>query len=235
MSTSTTPFPEPGGLPLVLLPGMGCSPDLWADLELDAEPVTPVLSEPDLDAEVDRLLGLLPERFALAGLSLGAIVAMALVRRAPQRVSRLCLMSTNPYGPTREQRAGWTEQRGTLAATSARGLQAHLLPLLVQRPDLEPRVLAMAEQVGEARYDAQLRLQATRLDERPGLGRVSCPTLVLAARNDRLCPVARHEEIARLVPGARLVVVEDCAHLSPLERPAAVGSHLRGWHRNARD
>ena len=221
--------------PLVLLPGMGCSPDLWSGLELDAVPVAPVLEEPDLDLEVDRLLGLLPERFALAGLSLGAIVAMALVRRAPERVERLALLSTNPYPPTEAQLTGWEEQRRALAAGGPRALQTGLLPsllspaVLTARPEVVERTLTMAEAVGGARYDAQLRLQSTRVDERPGLRAVRCPTLVLAARQDRLCPVARHEEIAALVPGAELVVVEECAHLSPLEQPGAVCGHLGRW------
>jgi pimeloyl-ACP methyl ester carboxylesterase len=221
--------------PLVLLPGMGCSAALWSRLDLGLVPLTPVLEEPALDAEVERLLALLPERFALAGLSLGGVVAMALTRRAPERVSRLCLMSTNPYGPTAAQRAGWAEQRATLARAGARRLQTALLPVLLspraaaQRPDLVQATLDMAEEVGAARYDAQLRLQATRVDERPGLARVACPTLVVAARQDRLCDVARHEEIAARVPGAELVVLEDCAHLSPLEQPSAVSVHLRRW------
>jgi pimeloyl-ACP methyl ester carboxylesterase len=221
--------------PLVLLPGMGCSAALWSRLDLEAVPVTPVLEEPDLDAEVDRLLAVLPERFALAGLSLGAIVAMALVRRAPERVSRLALLSTNPYAPTPAQHAGWAEQRRTLAAQGARALQAALLPVLLspdlleQRTELGELALAMAEEVGADRYDRQLRLQAARVDERPGLARIACPTLVVAARQDRLCDVARHEEIAALVPGAELVVLEDCAHLSPLEQPAVVSAHLRRW------
>jgi len=222
-------------IPLVLLPGMGCSPDLWSGLQLDADPVTPVLEEPDLDAEVDRLLALLPDRFALAGLSLGAIVAMALVRRAPDRVERLALLSTNPHAPTPAQHAGWAEQRRTLADGGGRALQARLLtnllspPVLEHRPDLVARTLVMAEEVGDARYDAQLRLQGTRVDERPGLRAVRCPTLVLAARQDRLCGVERHTEIAALVPGATLAVLEDCAHLAPLEQPAAVSEHLRRW------
>lgn len=221
--------------PLVLLPGMGCSAALWSRLDLPIVPLTPVLEEPALDAEVDRLLALLPRRFALAGLSLGAVVAMALTRRAPERVSRLALVSTNPYAPTAVQRAGWAEQRATLARSGPRELQTALLPVLLsaravkQRPDLVQATLAMADEVGAARYDAQLRLQATRVDERPGLARVACPTLVVAARQDRLCDVARHEEIAALVPGAELVVLEDCAHLSPLEQPEAVSVHLRRW------
>jgi pimeloyl-ACP methyl ester carboxylesterase len=214
---------------------MGCSAALWSRLDLPIVPLTPVVEEPALDAEVDRLLALLPRRFALAGLSLGAVVAMALTRRAPERVSRLALVSTNPYAPTAVQRAGWAEQRATLARSGPRELQTALLPVLLsaravkQRPDLVQATLAMADEVGAARYDAQLRLQATRVDERPGLARVACPTLVVAARQDRLCDVARHEEIAALVPGAELVVLEHCAHLSPLEQPEAVSVHLRRW------
>ncbi len=217
--------------PLVLLPGMGCTAALWSFLTLPGEVITPVLREPSLDGEVDRLLDLLPERFALAGLSLGAIVAMALVRRAPERVTRLGLMSTNPYGPTPAQHEGWAAQREALRTGSARSLQASLLPLLLSpdRADLVPLTLAMADETGEETYDAQLRLQGTRVDERPGLAAVRCPTLVVAARDDRLCGVERHEEIARLVPGAELVVLEDCAHLSPFERPVELSAHLGRW------
>jgi pimeloyl-ACP methyl ester carboxylesterase len=214
---------------------MGCSPALWSGLDLDAETVAPVIEEADLDAEIDRLLLLLPDRFALAGLSLGGIVAMALVRRAPERVQRLALLSTNPSPPTPAQHAAWADHRRLLAERGARALQTSLLPVLLAptvlagRPDLVNRTLGMADELGAALFDAQLRLQGSRVDERPGLARVRCPTLVLAARQDRLCSVARHEEIAALVPGAELVVLEDCAHLSTFEQPAAVSAHLRRW------
>jgi pimeloyl-ACP methyl ester carboxylesterase len=220
---------------LVLLPGMGCTAGLWSLLELAVAPVTPLLEEADLDDEVERLLELLPDRFALAGLSLGAVVAMAMVRRAPERVSRLCLMSTNPYAPTSAQHAGWAAQRAQLAAGSARELQTALLPSLLSsgvisdRPDLVELTLGMADEVGPARYRRQLELQDTRVDERRGLAQVRCPTLVLAARHDRLCGLDRHVEIARLVSGAELVVIEDSAHLSPLEQPAIVTAHLNRW------
>src|SRR3712207_6261424 len=214
---------------------MGCTAALWAGLELPVKPLTPVLTEPDLDVEVDRLLAELPARFALAGLSLGAIVAMALVRRAPIRVTRLCLLSTNARGPTEAQQAGWGEQRRTLAAGSARALQEGLLPVLLsptaptRRPGLVATTPQMAEDLGTEGYDPPLRLQSTRIDERPGLASVRCPTLVLAAAEDRLCGLDRHEEIAGLVPGAELVVLEDAAHLSPLEQPVAVTRHLCRW------
>jgi pimeloyl-ACP methyl ester carboxylesterase len=220
---------------LVLLPGMNCSARLWSGLEIGPA-LTPVLTEPTLDEQVECLLDQLPPRFALAGLSLGGIVAMAIARRSPQRVSRLCLMSTNPYSPTPVQRSGWAAQRADLAAgAAARELQEAILPLLLslavlrERPNVVQLTLEMADEIGAATLDAQLRLQATRVDERPGLTQLRCPLLIIAAKDDALCSVDRHVEMAGLVPGARLVIVERCAHLSPLERPDQISEHLTRW------
>lgn len=228
---SDPPLPEP----LVLLPGMNCSTRLWCALDERRCPTTIVyrhLVGTSIDGCVDALLASLPPRFALAGLSLGGIVAMALVRRAPHRVTRLCLMSTNPHGPTPAQRRAWAVQRAAIAAgRSARELQRDLLPVLLHRrtPDLDAHVLAMADEVGAEVLDRQLTAQDTRIDERPGLERVRVPTLVLAAAWDRLCPVARHEEMHALIPGSRLVVLDGVGHLAPLEDPGGVGSALAGW------
>ena len=220
---------------VVLLPGMNCSAHLWSGLDLGPV-VTPTLAEPSLTVQVARLLDELPPRFALVGLSLGGIVAMALVRTAPERISRLGLLSTNPRPPTEQQLQGWRRERERLASgTTAREIQRDLLPLLLttesldRRHDLVDTTLRLADETGEGDLDAQLALQATRVDERPGLRAVRCPTLVVAAREDRLCPVERHREIASLVPGARLEILERSAHLSPVERPDAVAAALTAW------
>jgi pimeloyl-ACP methyl ester carboxylesterase len=213
---------------------MNCSAALWSGLEIGPA-LTPKLTEPFLDRQVERLLDQLPPRFCLAGLSLGGIVAMALVRRAPERITRLCLMSTNPYPPTAEQRRSWTRQRSELAGgLSPRDLQHGILAdllsreTLATRPALVERTLAMADEVGRADLDAQLRLQATRVDERPELTNVKCPTLIVAAAHDALCGLDRHVEMAALIPGAELVIL-DCAHLSPLECPLEVSEYLTRW------
>ncbi|MHA6784298.1 alpha/beta fold hydrolase [Pseudonocardia saturnea] len=220
--------------PLVLLGGMGCSPRLWAGVraELGRPAVEGMLDRPDLDGCVDVLLDALPPRFALVGLSLGGIAAMALVRRAPHRVTRLALLSTNARAPVAAQYAAWTAHRAALAAgATARDLQADLLPLLLhdQDPALAEQALAMADDIGERVLDHQLAAQASRIDERPALVRVQVPTLVLAAREDRLCPPERHREIAALVPGARLQMLDGVGHLSPLEAPGRVAAALREW------
>jgi pimeloyl-ACP methyl ester carboxylesterase len=214
---------------------MNCSAALWSRLEIGPV-LTPALTEPSLDGQIEHLLDQLPPGFALAGLSLGGIVAMAVARRAPQRVSRLCLMSTNPRQPTPAQLVGWAAQRAELAAgAAARDMQESILSLLLsptvmrKQPDLVQLTLEMADDIGPTSLDAQLRMQATRIDERPGLIQLRCPTLIIAARDDALCSVDRHLEMAALVPGAQLVILERCAHLSPLERPDQVSEHLARW------
>ena len=220
-------------LPLVLLPGMNCTADLWTECDL-GEALTPMLSEESIDAQVDRLLAELPPLFALGGLSLGANVAMALVVRAPERVVRLCLVATNAKAPTVEQRTSWQNWIDRLdAGESARSLQADILPGLLSsdaanRPVLVRRTLAMADATGPARLRAQLRMQSTRIDLRPALRAVSVPTLLVSGAEDSVCPPEFHLEIAAALPRARVVTI-DGGHLLPMERPDAFGALVRGW------
>ncbi|WP_226345812.1 alpha/beta fold hydrolase [Agilicoccus flavus] len=227
-------------MPLVLLPGMNCSPRLWEEVaDLLPEPVevvAPHLPGTSIDDAVARLAATLPDRFALAGLSLGGIVAMAMARLLPAgRIERLALLDTNARPPTPGQMGGWTAALADLdGGTRPRDVQRSLLPLLLgpgaaADPRLVASTLDMADEVGPARLADQLRLQLTRVDERPRLARIGVPALVLTGADDALCPLARHEEIAALVPGARLAVVPGAGHLSPLERPAEVAAELTAW------
>jgi pimeloyl-ACP methyl ester carboxylesterase len=219
---------------MVLVPGMNCSAALWSKLDLRGWPslLTAELTEPTLTSQVARLLDQLPPRFALAGLSLGGIVAMALVRTAAERVSSLILLSTNPHAPTDQQQVSWRASRDDLhSGHTARDLQAEWLPLLLSepaqaQPDLVELTLSMADWVGEANLDAQLALQATRTDERPALRHIRCPTKIIAARHDILCSVSKHTELNELIPGSSLTIIENCGHLSPLEKPEAVTNSL---------
>ena len=216
--------------PLVLLPGMNCSADLWSGCGLEGDTVA--LDEQTMTAQVGRLLQQLPERFVLVGLSLGGIVAMALTVRAPGRVAGLCVMSTNAKAPTSAQRAGWREWEQRLqAGASARSLQASILDRLVTAPAqsrLAARVLAMGDAVGSAQLTAQLRLQVTRSDLRPALARLRVPTLVISGTRDALCPPAFHTEIVEAIADAQLVSV-DAGHLLPMEHPEIAGEVIRAW------
>ena len=221
-------------LPLVLLPGMNCTADLWTGCGVD-DALTPVLGEQSIDTQVDRLLAGLPARFVLGGLSLGAIVAMALVARAPERVERLCLISTNAKAPTLEQQGSWRTWIDRLdAGESARDLQTDIMTALLSpvatetRPDLVERTLDMADATGTAVLRAQLRMQSTRVDLRPALRDVTVPTLLVSGAQDAICPPQFHAEIAAQLARARLLTI-DGGHLLPLERPDSVGELLRAW------
>ena len=218
---------------LVLLPGMNCSAQLWSGTGLDA--ITPQLTEPTIDDQVRVLLDELPPSFTAIGLSLGAIVAMELAIRAPERVAALCVISANASGPTALQRAGWDDWISQLDdGHTPRQLQSTILTRLLserartQQPGLTERVLEMGDTVGPIRLRAQLAMQLSRTDLRDRLGRLRMPTLVVSGSDDVICPIAYHSEIANAVPGARLVTVEG-GHLLPMENPKAVGDLVHSW------
>lgn len=225
--------------PVVLVPGMNCSAALWAPVRerLTAtgvhQVILPVLAGPTIEADVAAVLAGAPSRFALAGLSLGGIVAMALVRAAPERVTRLALLDTSARPPTPAQQAGWAAARAQLAAgVSARQVQADALEMLLSpgaRRGLDRAVLAMADEVGGERLDGQLAAQQGRVDQRAGLGLVRVPTVVMAGGADAMCSLAVHEEIAAAIPGSTLTVLPGIGHLSCLEAPDLVARHLTSW------
>ena len=178
---------------------------------------------------------MLPERFVIGGLSLGAIVAMALAVQEPDRVAGLILVSTNARAPTDAQRAGWRSWEARLdGGETPRDLQASILGALLSpdalagRPDVVARTLRMGSETEERMLRAQLRLQATRTDLRPGLGRVEAPALIVSGESDTICPPSFHADIAAHLPSARLVTL-DGGHLLPLEQPAAFGDLVAGW------
>ena len=164
------------------------------------------------------------------------------MRRAPERVTRLALLDTTAR--PEEQSEGTAEEppgiepAGRQGGPAALGQVGLFTTLLVHPKRLADRRLstilgAMAERVGRKAFQRQQRAIRARPDSRAGLAAIACPTLLLCGRQDPLAPPALHEEMAAAIPGAELVVVEDCGHLSPLEQPEAVTAALRDWLRES--
>jgi pimeloyl-ACP methyl ester carboxylesterase len=173
-------------------------------------------------------------RFALAGLSMGGYIALEIIRQAPHRVARLALLDTAAGAESREQ----TRRRMQLIALAEHGkfldVSDALLPLLIHPTRLEESALtnvvkSMAKNVGKEAFVRQQRAIMNRADSLGLLATITCPTLVLCGRQDALTPLARHEEIAAGIKGARLEIIENCGHLSTLERPVEVTAALRRW------
>lgn len=226
--------------PVVFVPGMNCTPSLWEGVQSHVVRRTgrdvhhAPLRQRTLDSTVDDLLASLPERFVLAGLSLGGIVSMALVRQAPERVAGLALLSTNARPPVPDQFAAWERTVAELCdGKTPRQVQESLLPVLLSpahRSDaIVEATLTMGAETSTQDLQAQLLTQTTRIDERPALARIGVPTLVLAGEADLLCPVDRHEEIAAAIPGAQLLILPGLGHLSTLEAPDLIGDALVTW------
>jgi len=191
-------------------------------------------TQDSIAAMARSVLDAMPGRFALAGLSMGGYVALELMRQAPGRVARLCLLDTSARPDTPEQ----TRRRRDLLALVARGkfkgVTRQMLPLFLHPHRLHDKpladaVVAMAAHVGREAYVRQQAAIMGRTDSRPSLGAIRCPTLVICGRQDALTPVGLSEEIAAGIPGARLEVIEDCGHLSTMERPERVTALMRAW------
>lgn len=225
---------------LVLVPGLLCDAALWRGqveelAELCAPWVADVTRDNSMTAMAQRVLAEAPAgRFALAGLSMGGYVAQAIMRLAPERVERLALLDTSAMADTAEQTA---RRRGLIELAEKgdfKGVTPRLLPLFLH-PDrlsdlpLTAAVMAMTERVGKDAFLRQQRAIMGRPDNRPNLPRVACPSLVICGRQDQMTPLGWSEEIASLIPGARLEVIENCGHLSTMERPWNVNVAMRQW------
>ncbi|MFW0795223.1 alpha/beta hydrolase [Gordonia sp. CPCC 205515] len=222
--------------PLVLVPGMLCDDDLWSDIgEVASAPVIfASISRRSITEMAAEVLDSAPPRFLLGGLSLGAIVGFEIIRQAPERVLGFCAMSTNAGAPTDAQRESWL----TMAARTDHGefaavVQDIIAPTMFRDPtppaELRERFRRMAHRIGPDVFRAQLAAQATRIDSIPHLHKIVCPTIVLAAEDDTLCPPAFHRAIADAVPHARLEIIPDVGHLCTWESPTSVSAILRDW------
>lgn len=227
--------------PLVLLPGLLCDAAMWEpQLEGLADVADFFVADlTELDTIGDMAKAVLRDapwkEFALAGLSMGGYVAQEIVRQAPQRVTKLALLDTR----SRPEQPEETERRHQFIklAQTERGftpVTTRLLPLLLHPSRVKDAALVtvirdMAERTGIDAYVRQQKAIISRPDFRPGLPAIQCPTLVLCGRQDQLTPLADSESIAAAIPGAKLVVVEECGHMSTMERPEIVNRTLRAW------
>jgi pimeloyl-ACP methyl ester carboxylesterase len=226
---------------LVLLPGLLCDAALWAPqvgaLSEIANPWIADLTRHDTIAGMAAaaLREAPAERLAVAGLSMGGYVAQEMVRQAPRRIERLALLDTRarPDEPEETQRRHalmeLAQQEGGFAPVTNRLLPLLVHPARVKDEPLVRTIREMAERVGLAAYLRQQQAIIGRPDFRPSLPAIHCPTLVLCGQQDALTPLTFHQEIATAIPASKLEVIDDCGHLSTLERPAEVNAALRSW------
>jgi pimeloyl-ACP methyl ester carboxylesterase len=223
-------------LAVVLVPGLLCTPRLYGEQIPALWQFGPVFvadhtRDDTMPTLAQRLLANAPPRFALVGLSMGGYVALEVLRQAPERIAKLALLDTTARPDTPEQTEGRQRQIELAHAGRFAAIPDLLLPRFIAAARvgdraLEATVRAMAHETGA---DAFVRQQAAimgRVDSRPTLAAIRCPTLVLVGEQDTLTPPDRAAEMAQAIPNARQIVVPECGHLSTLEQPRAVTDAL---------
>lgn len=233
--------------PLLLVPGLMCDAAVW-------QPVLPSLAagrecrvidhgEADSLAQMaQQLLDAAPPRFALAGHSMGARVALEVLCQAPGRVSRVALLDTGylarPSGAAGEEEVRKRQalldvaRREGVRAMAVQWVQGMVHPQRLGDAPLLDAIVAMFERKSAATFERQIRALLQRPDATAVLRAIRVPTLVLCGRQDSWAPVPQHEAMHALIPGAVFEVIEDAGHMAPMERPQAVAEALQRWLEN---
>ena len=228
---------------VVLLPGLLSDADIWRGpmqrLSQNHDVVCPgFLDHGSIEAMARDILIRAPERFSLAGHSMGGRVALEVAARAPERLERLALLNTG----FRPARPGEAEGRSRMIRIALEEGMAALarqwLPPMLAAPRtrdaaLMDRLTAMIERATPRLFQRQIGALLTRPNAHRGLNAIPCPTAVIVGRQDAWSPLAQHEEMAAQIPGAWLSVIEDCGHMSPAEQPEAVADALQAWMQTA--
>lgn len=224
--------------PLLFIPGMMCDARLFAPqiaaIHDRAVMVVPIGGHDHMEALADEILSYAPPRFALAGLSMGGIVAMEIIRRGGERVERLCLMDTNPLAEADEVKARRKPQiekirQGKLKEVMRDEMKPNYLYNGAGRQEVLDLCMEMALALGPQIFIRQSRALQSRPDQCETLRRYKGPTLILHGEDDRLCPASRHELMHELIPHSRYEIITGAGHLPSLEQPAKVSVLLREW------
>jgi pimeloyl-ACP methyl ester carboxylesterase len=224
---------------VLLLPGLLCTEALWQNqikaLKGVADCIVADLTQYDSIITLARAaVQKAPPQFALAGLSMGGYVAWEIMRQAPERVTKLCLLDTSARPDTAEQKERRQAFISMSRAGQFKGVTPRLLPNFIHTSRLKDErltdvIFGMAGRIGRDGFIRQQTAIMNRSDSRPLLAQIKCPTQVIVGQQDLLTPPDVMSEIATGIQGSKFDVVANCGHLSPLEQPDRVSDIMKLW------
>jgi len=225
-------------LPIIFAPGMMCDARLFekqaATLRAERPVAVADFSRDDtIAALARRLLEDAPSRFYLAGLSMGGIVAFDAWRQAPDRIAGLALLNTTPFAdsPARHD-ARMSQMQRVREGQLKPVIMEELKPNYLAEPHKDDKALlndiyAMAERLGPDVFIAQTRAVMGRADSTQTLATINCPTLIIAGKDDEVCPPELHEIMHQGISGSSYHAFSECGHLSTMEAPDEVTKLLQ--------
>ena len=225
--------------PLVLIPGMMCDARQFGP-QIDAMSgrrtliLAPIDAHETVQALAGEILANSPPDFALAGLSMGGIIAMEILRQAPERVAAIALLDTNPLAEHDAVKARRLPQMaqvraGELDTVMREEMKPNYLTDGPNRAAILDLCMEMAMNLGPDVFIRQSRALMNRPDQSESLRNTDVPTLILCGEEDTLCPPARHELMHALVPNSTLEVIKNAGHLPTLEQPEQTTVALDRW------
>lgn len=236
---TTSTLPALRTLPSVMIPGLACSPRLFAPQLPTLWRFGPVTVANTLQhnriADMARaILDQAPAQFVLLGLSMGGYIALEIMRQAPERVIGLCIMNSSARADTEEsqknrQRLMALAGEGRLQLATEMNFPRSVHPAHKHDKDLLATVLAMAKETGVASYIQQQEAILHRIDSLPSLDAITCPTLIMVGDQDQLTPLPLAQELSQGIAGSKLRIIANCGHLSTLEQTQQVNRALQQW------
>lgn len=229
-----------GKIPLILIPGLMCDKDLWESQIVTLGAVADcMVTDRHMHYETigqiaDAIIAEAPKRFVVSGLSMGGYIALEICRKYSDRIQGLVVLDTSARPDTVEQK----ERRMKLMELCRQQKFSQVIELLLSvllNPNrqqdlvLRRRVIDMAERMGPEIFLRQQSAIMGRIDQRPNLPQISCPTLVVCGQQDRITPFDCSVEIAEKINGSELVPIKDCGHLSTMEKPQAIAKIMYQW------
>ncbi|WP_240155483.1 alpha/beta fold hydrolase [Candidatus Pantoea multigeneris] len=236
MTQELTSVARSAALPVVLIPGFMLDETLWEGFIAAAEGrrrfICASLAEGNSIRQLaEHIVATLPARFVLVGFSLGGYVARAIVEHYPERVAALVLIATSlredtPEQVQQKQSAAKAMQQGAkFGGLTSSAIARSLHPERAQDRVLINKIKMMGDRLGNAVFLRQSALIRQNISCQP----IRCPTLIVAARQDRLRSLAESEELAHFIAGSALHQIDRCGHMVPLEQPEQLAATVLGW------
>ena len=231
-------------LPLMLMPGLMCDHAVW-------EPLLPWLAKDrecrmvdhgqadSLVQMAEQLLQDAPPHMVLAGHSMGARVALEVLRLAPDRVKGVALLDTGylpkPAGEAGEEEArkrfhllNIAQEQGVRAMANE-WVQGMVHPDRLSDKPLIESILAMFDRKDAHTFACQINALLNRPDGSDVLRVIKVPTLLMCGKQDAWSTPAQHQAMNALATHATFDVIEDAGHMAPMERPEPVALALQRW------
>lgn len=219
---------------LVLVSGLLSDNALWAHQIEHLAPfahieVVSLLHENTAEKMINKVLKSLKKPCALAGHSIGGWVALEAARKAPDKVTKLCVLNTMARPDTPEILENRKKRIDAVKSGNFLEFAKELVDHFVVNSAVKKDVLNMFLKAGPQAVIDQQQAMINRQAVLSSLKEIHCPTLVIAARLDPYFSVALHQEIVNYIPNSQLAIVENSGHMSPMEMSQAVTALMQDW------